>query len=127
MTTSMQRTLSELKKYNISYWIVENYNYFSKQRVDMFHIFDVLALDCGFVGIQVCGLDIKPHKEKIMVEYAENTTIWLQNGGRIEVWAWRKIKKRKKNGKKGNQAIWVPRIFDVLLVNNELYWEERAE
>ena len=126
MATPMQRTLSDLRKYNIPYWVVENYNHFTKKRTDLFNIFDVLALDNGFVGVQVCGVDIGPHKEKILVDHVENTTIWLKNGGRVEVWAWRKLKKLKKNGKKGKQTIWVARIFDVLLVNNELYWEERG-
>ena len=61
--SNMTRTLAELKKNNISYWIVENYNHFAKQRIDMFNIFDVLALDNGFVGVQVCGTDIKAHRD----------------------------------------------------------------
>lgn len=126
-TSAMVRTLAELKKYKIPYWIVESYNHFTKQRVDMFHIFDVLALDNGFVGVQICGTDIKPHKDKIMVEYATNSLKWLRNGGRIEIWAWRKLLKIKKDGKKSKVPGWKVRIFDVLLVHNELFWEERTD
>ena len=71
--------------------------------------------------------DIKEHHRKIMVEYAEYTIAWLENGGRIEVHAWRKLKVKLKNGKKGKKFVWVPRIFDVMLIAQpaELYWEER--
>ena len=125
MASLMVRTLSELKKDNVSYWIVEDYNYFTKKRTDLFNIFDILALDNGMVGIQVCGTDIKEHHNKIMVEHAKNSLCWLQNGGRIEIWAWRKLRKIKKDGKKSKISEWVPRIIDVLLVAGELYWEER--
>ncbi len=118
-------TTAELRKHNIPYWNVEHYNPFSKKRQDLFHIFDLLVLDNGIVGVQVCGSDIKEHHQKIMVEHATNTLAWLENKGRAEVWAWRKKKARLKSGKIGKAYRWLPRIFDVLLVSGELYWEER--
>lgn len=124
MASHMMRTLQELRKKNINYWIVEAYHHYARKKVDLFNIFDVLALDNGIVGIQVCGSDIGVHKKKIMVEHAEYTKDWLKNGGQIEVWAWRKLKKIKNDGKKGKQAIWQPRIFDVLVFNDQLFWEE---
>ena len=92
----------------------------------MFHIFDLIALDNGIIGIQVTGADIAEHKRKIMVEHAEYTHAWLENGGRIEIWAWRKKKARLKSGKIGKSYRWSPRMFDILLVLGELYWEERG-
>lgn len=124
MQSHMVKTLAELKKYNIDYWIVERYNSFTKKRTDLFNIFDVLTMDNGIVGIQVCGMDVNSHKEKIMVEHAGYTKKWLENGGRIEIWAWRKLKKIKKDGKKGKQNVWKVRLFNVFLVDYELYWEE---
>jgi len=125
MTSRLAMTTAEFRKLDIPYWIVENYNSFNKKRVDLFHIFDLIVLDNGIVGIQVCGKDIEEHRQKMMVEHAANTIAWLENKGRAEVWAWRKKKARLKSGKIGKSYRWSPRIFDVLLVSGELYWEER--
>lgn len=127
MTTPMQRTKAELKKHGILHRVVERY--FPKSakypygcKEDLFNIIDVLALDSGIVGIQVCGSDYMSHKTKIMEQEKENTLAWLsQPGARLEVWAWRRLKKVR--GKKA--MYWKPRIADVLIVNGELYWEER--
>ena len=123
MTSPMQRTIKVLKNQNIPYWIVERFipgKPFGK-RVDLFHIIDLLALDSGIIGVQICGSDFASHKTKIMESEKTNTINWLENGGRLECWGWREIK--KKRGMKAKH--WVPRIADVLIVNKELYWEER--
>jgi hypothetical protein len=119
----MERTLKVLKEAGLDYWIVERFipgKPFGK-RVDLFHIIDLLVLDSGIIGVQVCGTDFAAHKDKIMEEQKPNTIAWLRNGGRLEVWGWRKLKKVK--GKKA--TYWSPRIADVLLINNELYFEVR--
>jgi len=127
MASSMSLTTSALRKDNIDYWIAENYNPHSKTRSDMFNIFDIVALDAGIIGIQACRTDITAHREKIMVEYETYTKKWLNCGGRIEVWAWRKLKQKKKDGKMGKRSIWIPRIFDVELLGHALFWEERKK
>jgi len=123
----MERTKAELKKDNILHGIVERFFPKSKKypfghKEDLFGILDLIALDNGVVGIQVCGTDLRTHKQKIMEEKKESTYRWLNDGqARFEVWAWRKLKKRKG----GKAMVWKPRIIDILIVNNELYWEER--
>ena len=122
----MQRTKSELKKYGIIHQVVERYFPPSKKypfglKEDFLNIIDVIALDNGMVGIQVCGSDLNAHKHKIMYLKRNNTIAWLSNNGRLEIWSWRKLK--KKRGMKA--TYWKPRIIDIILVNNELYWEER--
>ena len=122
MTTPMQRTLAEIKKDNLVYWVVEAWKQWAKRRVDLFNIIDLLVLDNGVVGIQVCGADVNIHKEKIMETEKHYTFAWLeQPGTRLELWGWRQIKKVK--GKKA--MVWKPRIVDILIINKELYWEER--
>jgi hypothetical protein len=122
----MERTKKELKSRHIWHEIVERWFPRSKKypfgcRKDLFGIIDLIALDKGIVGIQVCGRDWMQHQEKIMIEKKENTIRWLSNHARLEVWGWRKLKKVR--GKKA--MIWVPRIADVILDKGGLYWEER--
>jgi len=121
--TPMQRTLEVIKKDGLKYWITEHWNQYSRKRQDLFNIIDVLVLDCGMVGFQVCGSDMASHKKKLLEDEKENTFAWLsQPGARLEVWGWRKLK--KKRGMKATE--WKPRIADILIVNGELYWEERS-
>ncbi len=117
----MQRTLTEIKKNGLKYWKVETWQPWVKRRVDLFNIIDVLVLDAGIIGVQVCGNDFAAHKHKILEQEKENTFAWLSAGGLLEVWGWRKLQKVR--GKKA--TYWSPRIADVLIHNEELYWEER--
>jgi hypothetical protein len=117
----MVRTKAKLKKHGITHGVVERWIQRARKRIDLFGIIDLIALDNGIVGIQVTGTDFSSHKIKIMEEKKENTLEWLSNTGRLECWGWRKLKKVK--GKKA--TYWAPRIADVLIVNGELYWEER--
>ena len=124
--TPMQRTKRELKKQGIIHQVVERYHPRSKKypfgcKQDLFNIIDLIGLDAGIVGIQVCGTDLMPHKRKIMHDEKANTRAWLENNGRLEVWAWRKLKKKRG----GKAMVWKPRIVEVLLVDNELYWKEQ--
>ena len=122
MTTPMQRTLAEIKKQNLTYWVVEVWKQWAKRRVDLFNIIDLLVLDNGVVGVQVCGQDVNSHKEKIMETEKHYTLAWLeQPGTRLELWGWRQLKKARG----GKAKVWKPRIVDILIVNGELYWEER--
>jgi len=118
----VERTLAEIKKNGLKYWKVEHWNPYAKKRIDLFHIIDILVLDGGVLGLQVCGTDYQEHVRKIAIEEKDNTLAWLeQPGTRLEIWAWRKIKKVR--GKKATE--WKPRIADVLIVNGEIYIEER--
>jgi len=120
-TSPMQRTLEVIKAEGLKYWRVEVWQQWAKKRQDLFNIIDLLVLDCGILGIQVCGTDYKSHVKKIMEDEAEHTRAWLESGGRLEIWGWRQLKK-----KRGGKAMeWKPRIADILIVKNELYMEER--
>jgi len=120
--TPMQRTLKVIKDNELKWWKVETWQHWSKRRVDLFNIIDLLVLDSGIVGLQVCGTDFASHKHKLLEQEKTNTSAWVENGGRLEVWGWRTLKKTI--GKKA--TFWKPRIADVLIINGELYWEERS-
>jgi len=100
---------------------VEYWQPWAKRRVDLFNIIDLIVLDGGIVGVQVFGADFKAHVRKMTEEHKTNTIAWLENGGRLELHGWRKLKKVK--GKKA--TYWACRKADILLVGKELYVEER--
>ena len=121
MTSHLQRTTKQFRQQDLKYWKVEYYNTWAKKKVDLFNIIDLLVLDSGIVGVQVCGADYSSHVRKITEEYKSNTIAWLESGGRLELHGWRKLKK-----KRGMKAMyWSCRIADILIVNKELYVEER--
>lgn len=122
MTSRLERTTAILRQQGVKYWKVEYRNTWAGKTVDLFNIIDILALDGGVVGIQVCGSgDYQKHVRKLREDEAENTRAWLKAGGLLEIHAWRKIKKKR------GQKIWIwqPRIADVMLNGNEIYIEER--
>jgi hypothetical protein len=129
MTSRLERTTAILRQHGIKYWKTEVWNAFARRgdgkrgmKVDLFNIIDILALDGGIVGIQVCGNDYMDHVRKVREDEAENTRAWLEAGGRLEIHAWRKVKV-----KRGGKAMqWKPRVADVMLVNGDIYIEERT-
>ncbi len=118
----LQRTTKLLREQELNYWKVEYWNPWAKVKVDLFNIIDLLVLDSGIVGIQVCGADYSSHICKITEEHKSNTFAWLESGGRLELHGWRKLV--KKRGKKAKY--WACRVADFVLVNGEIYVEERS-
>jgi len=128
MTSPVQEMTKVLRKNNIQYDFTERHFPRSKKypfghSQDLFNIIDIIALDDGILGIQVCGGegDYMKHVRKIIEEYKSNTINWIVNGGRLELWAWRRVKVKRG----GKRMVWRPRIADILLAGSELYVEER--
>ena len=106
-TTS--RTLSYIRKQGWTAQIVEKYNQFSHQRLDLFNIIDIVAMGDGqIIGIQSCGADFKKHDDKILDE--PRALEWLQCGARLILIGWRKVKMIKADGKKGKVDRYESRI-----------------
>jgi hypothetical protein len=122
MASRFERTTKELRDQGLLYWKVETWNSFAKIKVDLFNIIDLVVLDQVITGVQVCtGSDLQDHIRKIRDEHKEYTLGWLRSGGALQIWAWRKIK-----AKRGGKAmVWKPRIIDVLILDGEIYLEER--
>jgi hypothetical protein len=86
------------------------------QRVDLFNIIDILAIDdSSTIGVQSCGQDFAAHKKKILE--CEYTVPWLQNIDRgLMLIGWRKLKL-----KRGGKAMrWRPRIAHFRLHFDEI-------
>jgi len=114
-----QRTLERLKFMNRKCGIVERFihNRMVKGgiRSDLFGIFDIVALcpEGGIVGVQSCGDDYAAHFKKITVKKADNAVDWLNAGGKIELWSWRKVKEKRG----GKRMIWQPRIAEITIAD----------
>jgi len=107
-TSNTQRTLRALEQRGCICGIVERFNTFAGPhgiRIDLFSFIDIIALyPNSIVGIQSCGTAFAEHQRTIL----ENETApeWLKVGGGIELWGWRKVKKKRG----GKLMIWQPRV-----------------
>jgi hypothetical protein len=124
-----QRTLRELRGQGrivdvCERWIINPGRPGGGFRKDMFGFVDLVVLDKeqGIVAIQSCGQAYKAHLDKIIdSECTEYVVEWLLCGGKIELWAWRKVKL-----KRGGKAMrWKPRICDFGYTDGKIWHTER--
>lgn len=130
-----QRTLKELRNRGMLADIVERFNRFAGPHGKLFDAFgfiDLIALDPArgkIVAVQCCGkTGFADHHTKIVEECFDAALQWIQCGGVIELWAWRKVKLHR--GSKAER--WAPRIgvYDseaVLRMNAGIAPEEESE
>jgi len=108
----MQRTLKAQRAQGRKCEVVERripiYGQAFSKSQDLFNIIDIIALDpeLGIVGVQACGNDFAPHVKKITIEHAQDTIDWLEAGGALELWGWRKVKVKRG----GKAMVWKPRV-----------------
>ena len=88
--------------------VVEKWIPRARIRKDLFGIIDIIALEPGrgIVGVQSTGTDFANHNTKLTVEMAENSIAWLEAGGHLELWGWRKVKMKRG----GARMIYEPRV-----------------
>lgn len=110
-----QRTLRLLREQGCIAAVTERWNPYVGEhgvRQDLFGFMDVIALAGAILGVQACaGSGMAAHRRKILEECTEAAEAWLRAGGRIEIWAWRKVKVRRG----GKAERWEPRIENVTL------------
>ena len=99
--------------------------------VDLFGCFDSVALVPGerrTVGIQSCGVDVGVHLRKLTEdeEVMPLHRAWLQAGNESQLWAWRKLKFRKKDGSWSSAVRWKCRRFVFEDAPGGVYYEEIA-
>ncbi len=101
----MQRTLKRLKEQGYTAEKVERWNSFAKRRQDLFGFGDILIIGHPPCIIQVCTMSSRAaHIKKILAN--ENAKEWLARYNLIEVWSWRKLKVKKKDGTIGKKETW---------------------
>lgn len=92
-------------------------------RQDLFGFADILCLTGGRIVAVQCfgGSGMPPHKAKIETE--ARAFEWLESGGHLELWAWRKLKLRP-----GAKALrWRVRRVVARLNGDALAWSELDE
>lgn len=121
-----QRTLRAMREMGRVAAIVERFNPYGGPTVngkrvgvrqDLFGILDIIALDPerGVVGIQSCGVSYSQHWQKLTHDEAERTHTWLSTPGAcLELWSWRKTKRKLESGY-SRASYWTPRIRVITL------------
>jgi hypothetical protein len=110
MASPTTRSLQELRDRGYSAWVVEHFNYFTKQRKDLFGFIDVLAIKKDeTLAVQTTSRgNIQARIKKIVEnEYYE---LVKEAGWIIEVHGWGKMvigKYKNGNNKKG----WVNKVI----------------
>lgn len=98
MSKYTEMTLKKLKKDGYGCGIVERFipRAGFGFRKDLFGIIDIIAIKEGeIIGVQSCGATYAEHFEKITVTERENAINWLKAGGKLHLYAWRKLKKKR--------------------------------
>lgn len=104
------RTLKLLRDGGLTCQVVERFCQFSKRRVDLFGVIDLVALDSrqtGLLGVQATSGD--HHAERVQKVLASPLAkLWVACGNRLQVISWSKRSS-------GSRRLWLPRIQDVML------------
>ncbi len=121
----VQRSLAEMRGRGWIAAVVEHWNPHAFIRQDLFGIFDLLALtDRGILAVQVKGTGDGVVKAQEKMASTPAARRWLDGGGRIEVWVWRKVKLER--GKKAMR--WRLRIVSAEACGESgIAWHEEEE
>jgi len=110
-----ERTLKSLLEQGYTAGVVERWIPIPKLpggglRKDLFGFGDIVACRDHILLVQcTSGVNVNKRLAKIMDECRDPAKVWLECGGRIEVWGWRELKV------KVNRRSWQPRIVSITL------------
>ena len=128
-TSHTSRTLERLRLRGFQVWVVEKFLPHVRRgdggwggRQDMFGWCDIVAIDPKngvTIGVQSTGDDYANHLRKLTIERAVQVREWLQAGNRAELYAWRKVKKKRG----GKQMVYRPRWKSITMqdVHPDIY------
>jgi hypothetical protein len=115
MSSPTSRTLNWLRKVGYTVGVVEKFNSFTKQRIDLFGFIDIVAIDGlyeGCLGVQATsGSNAASRRTKIIS--LDTARRWLAAKNRIWVVGW------SKKGAKGKRKLWTPSVSVVTLEDFE--------
>lgn len=116
--TPTARSLQHFKRLGIPAQVVERFNTFSKKRLDLFGVIDIVALSpLGICGVQVTsGANAAARMTKIREEPL--AALWLRAGGALVVHAWRKT------GPRGKRKLWSLRVVKAVLTDQGIQFQE---
>jgi hypothetical protein len=110
--TPTQRALADLKRLGFQAAILEKWNAYARVRQDVWGFADLLACreGCGIMLVQVTsGANHAARRAKILAE--PRVRPWLESGGRVEVWSYRRA------GAAGKRKVWTLRREEVVLAD----------
>lgn len=100
-----QRTLAECRKRGWTAQVVERFNSYTKRRIDLFGVIDLVVITPGgILGIQTTSGSGGNHSARMLKARTEpRLRLWLEAGGKFEVWSW------AKRGARGKRKTWTLR------------------
>ncbi len=106
--TPTQRTLAECRKRGYHVQVVERFCVYSKRRIDLFGVIDLVAITpTGILGIQcTSGANHASRRTKALKE--PRLQAWLEAGARFSVWSW------SKRGSAGKRKLWTLREEEIV-------------
>ena len=92
--SSTEYSLKNLRDRGFIAEVVERFNTFSRRRIDLFSVIDIVAIKPDeILGVQATSYGAATeHRKKIREE--PKVRSWLEAGGKLELHLWRKIKNR---------------------------------
>lgn len=120
MTNLKQKTREWLKKeYNAEFANVEFWNAHSKTSVDLFGLFDAIAIfNQTIYGIQITSFSNRAARHKKMMKNS-HLFRWLDTKNSAWLISWKKAKRG------GNAYIYLPRIREYVLSEGVVVWNDR--
>jgi hypothetical protein len=120
MTSPTARSLAHCRKLGLTAQVVEHWNAFSRRRVDLFGVIDIVVLSpIGICGIQTTGAGASSRMAKIRDE--PRAELWLRAGGELVVHSWRKV------GPRGKRKLWSVRVVKAVLREGKIEFEETTD
>ena len=101
MASPTSRSLKWLRDQGYICEVVEKFNYFTKQRKDLFNVIDIIAVHPGQVGVLGVQVTSRVHTQERVHKCKKELMIktWLAAQNKLEVHGWGlmgKVGKRKK-------------------------------
>lgn len=121
MSSPTQRTLAKLRKMGYKAQVVEKWIPQARRRQDLFGFIDVVGINedsNGVLGIQATtGSNVGKRLKKLREtpDIRQAMLVWLAAGNSLEVWGWRKLKQKKKDGTYSKRVKWKPLIKKISL------------
>ncbi len=95
-TSPTQRTLAKLRADGWTCQVVEHWNPFSRTRLDLFGVIDIVAVRPGAIlGVQCTSMD-NLSKRIAKAKAEPRLQAWLEAGGLFECHGWRKLTRGQK-------------------------------
>jgi len=119
MSIATQKSIARMKKFDWNPWMVERFlpgGAFGIRR-DLYHIIDIIGMNPqkGFIGVQSTTTARTSHLLTLLIDQHDHSRDWLLAGAQLELWCWRKIKRKKKDGSFSKLSVYVPRIDVITL------------